>query len=361
MSILNEPAVQMINYEDIILKRLKNFPEHEEDFIRSITGAIEKDYDEISIAFAKSLLKIDKKGFDEFGFFTLGKDIWIIFDKSSECLLGYEVITRKRGGCIKLGPTYIKPYARGKRYAVKAIDGLSNVYKNMGARKIYVTAPLSHNATAVLDFQYLALNLEAILYNHYSTKSSERISGRFIGQHEDRINISPRVKYGSNKLHSVLVNCLGDNSIEDFTEFVVQNMHRDYDDIDNNFVNSILKGVDRGIDSAYEKKGKLLVSAFSEASLEGVAIITLKRGGVMKVIPFLLKDDYVSYENVKRILSVIENCAEKYNRRKITFFISARDVNITNILSSNQYMCEGVIREPYKKGIDMVILSKFLT
>lgn len=360
MSFLNEPSIQQIILDKIILKRLKNLTEYEKDFIDSITNAIEKDYDEISREFAENLIRIDREGFDEFGFFSLGKDIWVILDKDEKSLLGYEVITRKRGGCIKMGPTYLKPYARGKGYTIHAIEGLIDVYKSVGARKVYVTAPLNHPATALLDFRDLKMNLEAILHNHYSSKSSERVCGRFIEEYDHNFSISSSVIYGSKKIQDILINNLENYSKENFTEFIIQNMSYDYDDIDDNFVNNILTGVDRGIDATYEKKGKLVVNFFSDASLEGMAVLTLKRGGVLKVIPFFLKRDFVSFENVEKILTVIERQAEKYKRRKITFFISIRSINIMNILSYNQYICEGIIREPYKRGIDMIILSKFL-
>lgn len=361
MEKLEMPLLEQINGNDIVIKRLRDCPEYAEDFIYSITNAIDKAYDEITTSFAENLIRIDKNGFDEYGFFSLGKDIWVVFDKEESCLLGYEVITRKRGGCIKIGPTYIKPFARGKGYAVQTIRELITVYRELGARKVYVTAPLGNQYTLSLDFQHLAFKLEIILHKHYSDKGSERVCGKFIAERTVDTPLIPRVHYGSRKFKSVLINDFGNYSSEEFSRFIVRNMAFDYDDIDETFVDGLYNGVNIGLNTNYEKKGKLLVNSFSDSSLESVAVITLKRGGVMKVNPFIIKDDFLCFENIERILEEIEKKAIEYRRRKITFLISVRDIIVANILCCNQYICEGVIREPYKIGIDMIVLSRFLS
>ena len=69
------------NNENVInnlsIKRLRDFPIYYKDFVTFVTNSIKDNYDEIDESFAKILIEIDKKGFDNYGFFTLGKDIWI--------------------------------------------------------------------------------------------------------------------------------------------------------------------------------------------------------------------------------------------------------------------------------------------
>lgn len=67
------PLLEQINGNDIVIKRLRDCPEYAEDFIYSITNAIDKAYDEITTSFAENLIRIDKNGFDEYGFFLWEK------------------------------------------------------------------------------------------------------------------------------------------------------------------------------------------------------------------------------------------------------------------------------------------------
>lgn len=45
------PLLEQINGNDIVIKRLRDCPEYAEDFIYSITNAIDKAYDEITTSF----------------------------------------------------------------------------------------------------------------------------------------------------------------------------------------------------------------------------------------------------------------------------------------------------------------------
>jgi hypothetical protein len=358
---LVEPKLSVVELDKIILRRLKDYPDYHKEFIGAVTNSIKNDYDEITDDFAKNLIAVDKKGYDEFGYFTLGKDIWLIFDKNTNEFLGFEVITRKRGGSIKLGPTYLKPEARGGGYAVQMIEGLCRIYASKGARKVYVTAPLGHKSTAILDFNHLNLKLEAILHNHYSKGSSERICGKFINDNSSVNTMVPRVKSGNKKIINIYEDGLRYVEYDEFSEFIIENMKPNYNDIDHTFVESIFNGVKMGIETKYEKKGKVAFTFFSNDAFEGIAVAALKRGGVFKVAPFLLTDECITMVNVTNIIKKIEEYAMKYKRRKITILLPVRDLNIANILSQNYFISEGVLREPYKDGVDIVVFSKELS
>lgn len=360
MSILRSPSFDEIRLETIVLRRFRNYPQYCSHFIDCITTTISKDYAEITSAFAESLIRIDQKGFDEFGYFSIGKDIWMICGRNSIEPLGYEVITRKRGGCIKIGPTFLIPSVRGKGYASKAIEGLLKEYEKVGARKVYVTAPLNHESTAILDFFRLKLKVEAILSNHYSDNSSERVCGRFLGNSREEIPVIPRVNLGQYDITEVLINDIHNVGKEEFKEFILLNMSKTYDDIDQQFIDNLIESVSRDFDKKYEEKGKKVFLAAYNSKLGGVSVATLKRGGVFKVAPFLVADDFITKDNVKRMLAKMEICAKEKSRRKITIFIAAKDVVVANILSNNAYICEGILREPYKVGFDMIVFSKFL-
>jgi len=360
MSLLISPSFNEINLDSLVLRRLKDYPQNCSHFIDCITKAISQDYDEITCAFAENLIRIDQNGFDEYGYFSIGKDIWMICEANSIEPLGYEVITRKRGGCIKIGPTFLNQSARGLGYAKKAIEGLLKEYKNIGARKVYLTAPLNHESTAILDFYRLKFKFEAILSNHYSANSSERICGRFLVNSQLDIPVMPRVHLGQKAITEIFIDDFCNISNEEFYEFLQTNMNKSYNDIDPSFIDGLINSMSRNFETKYEEKGKKVFLATQNSKLEGVSVATLKRGGIFKVAPFLLSDDFITNNNVNRILFEIEKCAIEKDRRKITIFISAIDIAIANILSINNYFCEGILREPYKVGIDMIVYSKFL-
>lgn len=55
--------------ENLSIKRLRDFPIYYEDFVTFVTNSIKGNCDEIDETFAKRLIEIDKKGFDEYGFY----------------------------------------------------------------------------------------------------------------------------------------------------------------------------------------------------------------------------------------------------------------------------------------------------
>jgi GNAT superfamily N-acetyltransferase len=359
MSKLIPPASQNLEAPDFVLKRIKNHPEYHKVFIRSITEAIENDYAEITSSFASNLIKIDSDGYDKYGYFTLGKEVWVILEKPTGSLLGFEVVTRKRGGCIKIGPTFLQPEARHKGYATKMIELLCAEYAALGARKVYVTAPSSHKSTAILDFYHLHLSLEAILSDHYRAGSAERVCGRFLLSNAGTPSLRPRVELGkttTSPLH-LNINTLG---VPDkvFSDFIIKEMEPSYDDIDPDFVNAILAGLTRDPD-VFEQKGKVLFTLTDGERIAGVAVATSKRGGVFKVAPLLISDSYYTKGTISHIVEAIIHYATRISR-KITILLPVRDWSIVNVVMKHQFVAEGVLRSPYKEGADVAVLSRLI-
>jgi hypothetical protein len=361
MSKLSPPALQIIESSDFVLKRIKNCPEYHTVFIQSVTEAIENDYAEITDSFARNLIKVDGDGYDKFGYFTLGKEVWVISEKSTGIFLGFEVITRKRGGSIKIGPTFLQPEARHKGYATKVIELLCVEYAALGARKVYVTAPSGHKSTAVLDFYYLKLSLEAILSNHYKIGSAERVCGRFLSKKTKVTSLRPRVEFNQEAPGTLLLgtNNLGGVSDKVFSEFIINEMKPNYDDIDSDFANAILAGTTRN-PAAYEQKGKVMFTIADGDRLACVAVATAKRGGTFKVAPFLISDRYYTEANAETLIVAIVNYAAANKKRKITILLPVRDWSVVNVVMMHQFTAEGVLRSPYKEGVDVVVLSRLV-
>lgn len=354
------------NIEDIIvlphfqLTRLKNYPDYYDLFIEKVTTSIEQYYDEITPDFARNLLNIEIEGRDPNGFFTMGKDIWVAISNDDNRIIGFEVITRKRGGSIKLGPTYMEKDIRNHGYASEMIDGLIGVYKSCGFRKIYVTAPLSHKSTAVLDYCKLKFKLEAILCKHYAVNSSDRVCGLVFDNAASEKSLCLRIDSGERLITQYSRDLEKSIDVALFSTFIIQNMKEYFSDIDKNFVKSILNGIQTGICNQYEKKGKCVIFGWHNEQLVATVVATKKRGGVLKIVPFLIEDEYVNRINVSQILKEIDKVVKENSRKKITIFIPVTDIVVSNLISENGYVAEGILREPYKREIDVIVFSKFI-
>ena len=129
----------------------------------------------------------------------------------------------------------------------------------MGARKMYVTAPLNNAPTAVLDFQKLRLRMEALLSRHYHTKSSERVCGKFLEDSRDvESSISPRLELSlannTSANASIEINNLQTElPLSLLSNFIRTNMSHYYDDIDDDFVRALVHGTEES-PKVYEKK-----------------------------------------------------------------------------------------------------------
>ena len=349
----NESAV-----ENLSIKRLRDFPIYYEDFVTFVTNSIKGNYDEIDETFAKRLIEIDKKGFDEYGFFTLGKDIWICF--YNDVPVGFEVITRKRGESIKLGPTYLLPEYRGKGFAKEMIEQICDEYVKNGTRKIYVTAPISNYSTAVLDYSKLNLKLEAILCKNYSKNSSDRVCGKIFYTKDNNESITVRIKQGTNLIKQVTKNILSEINFEKLNDFVCKNMEPYFNDIDRTFTKTIIEASCEENKLMYEHKCKDSFIALENNEIKCLVVATPKRGGNYKVSPFLIEDSYLNENNIIKLVKETEKSAYLLKRRKISFFIPVGEVVIANTLSLENYFCEGILREPYKENCDIIVFSKFL-
>ena len=359
MSKIVEPKENIIYSKNLYLQRLKDCNELKDLFIETITSIIAPKYDEINRCFAERLVEIDLKGYDEYGYFTLGKEIWTIFKRDDNSLVGFEVITRKRGGSIKLGPTYIKPEHRGNRFSKEVIETLCNEYVSYGARKVYVTAPLEHIPTAILDFEHLKFKLEAVLNSHYSETSSERVCGKVIKESFEEEAPVLRISIGKEKVENIQYN-FSSISFGKLKDFIFEYMSINFGDIDDVFVRSIWNNVaTENIKKEYEKKEKDIFLSEKNSKINALVVACSKRGGNYKISPFLIANDFLNEENIQMLVENIEERAWKIKRRKITFFIPIDEVIISNVLSRRNYYSEGILREPYKMNKDFIVFSKF--
>ena len=357
MSLKYCPQLTEIVRPTLVCRRLRSLPEYHVLFEEAVLGAIAGDYDDITPTFVKNLIAIDAQDCDPNGYITLGKEVWVVFDKQDE-LVGFEVITRKRGGSIKLGPTFITPDKRGQGWAKIMIETIVESYREAGARKVYVTAPLSNAATAGLDLKHLELQLEALLVDHYKLGSTERICGRFL--HSKPKPPVTTLFAGYNTHSSVCcVSGFGQATQKQIGALLYRSMQHDYEDVDDSFVRAVFAGAEQSR-QAYEHKPKIVHTLFSAKQVVGAAIIAPKRGGTYKVAPFAIDPEFRSKESIRLLLDACLHTAIRDSRSKLSLVVPVRDCNIVDSVLQAGFYAEGILRSPYKEGSDMVILSRKL-
>lgn len=358
---LYRPTVNEVRSRSVVLTRL--FADDRgganDRFVEMATEIIGGSYEDITRRFALNIAEIDARGFDAFGYFTIGKEVWVARKPGSPEVIGFEVITRKRGGSIKLGPTLLSERFRKQGLAVKVIQTLLPQYTAAGARKVYVTAPLDHAATAALDLRSLGLQVEAILRRQYRDGGAERVFGRLLQTSQNR-GIPARVVTDPDGPSIDVVRGLASLDLKEFQSFVLSAMADAYDDIDDSFVEAILSAHRRGVEAHYEEKGKVAYTLWAGARFVGAAICTPKRGGAVKVGPVLIKPGLVSRRALLEVVRQLGQDMRKAKRRKLFFMVPTIDWNVICVLSDLGLVMEGILREPYKKGCDVVVMSEFL-
>ena len=60
------------------------------------------------------------------------------------------------------------------------------------------------------------------------------------------------------------------------------------------------------------------------------------------------------------LLDMIMLQARKMSRRKITIILPVSYIAVIDAILAHGYVSEGILKEPYKRSVDMVVLSRFL-
>lgn len=344
--------------EGFYLQRIDGASEAAPKFTKLVTNYISRDYDEITRSFAENLLAVGGSSGDPYGYFTLGKEVWVAIDNTTDDCLGFEVVTRKRGGSIKIGPTIVLPEARGRGISHQMINRLFDLYADYGVRKAYVTAPLRHHETAGLDFRYLNFRLEAVLKSHYRQDSLERVAGRFFFA-SNAIPVRSKVVLdrASHGDYEVVIN---ESSVpqEELSDFMAGHLAIAYDDIDSTFFDALFASNDIELD--YPSKPKVIWECFHAGVRVAVVVGALKRGGTVKIAPFVIADGHRNVRCLDRIFEAIHKRATQIGRHKVMYLLPFSDWGLISYSLERGGSFEGVLREPYKPGVDVAVVSFFM-
>lgn len=284
---------------------------------------------------ANSIIEKHKLGIDPDGYFTIRKTLWKGISNEDETI-AFSVISEKRGGSIKFGPTIVNKSKRGKGIGASFRSLIENEYSSRGFRKSYSTTNLT-NLPAILYILKIGYKIELHLKNHYSKNADELVLSKSIGESNSSLNSST-------------------TDLPDVPEFVANYMLKYYDGIDKLFFYNIEKTLTDRFDLSEDFFINKQKHKFLDNTKNLYAIVTPKRGGCAKISPLILNaDSSVNNDFIKSLL-------EQYQDTEIHKFYTFIPIGRTNeieILKSNGFYAEGIISEPYKIGVDLIILSYF--
>lgn len=351
----------MYSFDNFILRHWDDVQDDQSLFVEEVVKYIAPIYDEIGEKFAINLLNTYRKGKDEFGYFTLTKDIWVLYDKSIGEAAGYEVVTQKRGGSIKVGPTILRSMYQRKGLAKKIIAILEESYSKQGFRKIYATSPINHLGAAYLDYNELGWKTDAIMVHQYRIGEAERVAGKVMLKNY----VSPPKIQGKlddldlNQSKMAIDVGLRSNKYDQFISLLEQLMPEHYDGIDRDFCISIIQAETR-IHATKEEKGKAILTFSYQDELVGVIISTPKRGGSVKLSPFLLRVGFRSKDIINQMLA---NIILWYKRnfpqyKRFYILIPDADYYLIRVVTELEWNLEGILKEPYKAGVDVLLFAK---
>lgn len=296
---------------------------------------------------------------NELGFFSLEKEVFVFEDGQSS--LGFAVLTYKRGGSAKLSPLILE----GRLPDVGAAWRLLESYaRDRGIRKLYCDIPSArwHLFSLLHD---LGVRIEAHLARQYSPDYDSIVCGKSLVVRDGPAYVTMR-------------KCrLATEEPGDSAQWVpLQSVYRDgvlglieehlsslYDGLDETFVDSLYRAVTNKA-GGFEVKGKdayVAVGHNNPRNVVGLAVLTPKRGGSVKLGPFFLVRDVLGPESARNVVSRVLHLGQAAfpYARKVYSILPILESTLVRSLYECGYNVEGVLREPYKPYVDCLVLSRF--
>lgn len=327
--------------------------EQEEGHFRELflDSPVPTQYQEIDDSFIDHILDTHYDRDDQFGYFTDKKIVYTFLKESQP--IGYTVTTWKIGNSVKYGPTVLEEDNRGLGYGPQLRRMIDNHLRSQGVRKVYSTIPESQTRA----YRYLiksGYTVEAHMRDQYHEDHGELVFGKLLG------GAAPsEIEYPDRIAKQSLDFCIGSAASDDLTTFVVNGMEQWYDNIDSAFVESVLEAEGRDLEEDLSKKGKRIYIGHHNGDTQCAVIASLKRGRGVKISPFLTK---ICGDELSSFLDYVEGnlLNELEAIRKFYTHVPALDPNLIEFFYSNGYDTEGLLKQPYKDGIDMVFLGKLV-
>lgn len=331
--------------EGIDFQRLAK--ENEERFVEEVGQHIGGTYLETGVAYGRKLIEVAKRDYDPEGIFTISKHILDIYKEGVLC--GFIVITEKKGGAIKTGPTILFRYARQRHYGRKIRRRLHNGARVAGIRKVYCTAPFSNEAA----FKYLIASgyqIEAHLKLQYHTNHDEFVFGYLVAAAETQ-----EVSY-SRAVEPVDQFNVAEKDDPEVAMVLKEEMKNIFMEVSEQWVIEQLGASTRTL-LRIEGEGKpRVIFSGRNTAVKCVALCSAKRGGSVKIV---LLTKTAHRKSLIRFLSYIEeNMRQLFpGVRKFYATVPTGDIDVGAAFCSRGYEKEGVLRRPYNSICDFHIWS----
>lgn len=296
---------------------------------------------------------------NEVGFFSLKKEV-LVFDKRN-IPIGFVVLTYKRGGSVKVSPLILE---RNRKDLEEAFSLIQDHVRSKNGRKIYFDIPSSRwHLFSLLDS--LKIKIEAHLERQYSADYDCIVGGLFCNPTAPTL-IAPPLNFDLDtelpKAETWLP--LEERYRTQLNYFIKRFLSCFYDDLDESFASSIYRGM-LHTENMFEEKGKYAYIKMAEntKNIVSLCVLTPKRGGALKLGPLQFACDVDSSEYIcESLLSLITIAKQIPNSRirKLYTLIPILDKNLHAPLQNVGFKPEGVLREPYKTGVDFIVYGLFI-
>lgn len=305
-------------------------------------------YQDINEGFINHIIDSHECGEDPYGYFTKRKVVYSLFE--GDDIVGFTTTTWKRGGSVKYGPTILKEDARGKGLGPKFRRLIDSKLRHEGIRKTYSTIPenLTHAIEYLIKSGY---KIEAHLDQQYHEDHHELVFGKVLQGGSP----APGLRTPRSETEDIEFS-IGSSSFTGFEQFVISKSEPWYDEIDESFVKSVQEAEERGINARFSKKGKRVFIGHHDSNIRCVGISSLKRGNAVKISP-VLSD--IRSGGLKKFWRMVEEDIQMMPEvRKLYTHIPVLDRDIQALIRCAGYKPEGLLRAPYKQGIDLISYGK---
>jgi predicted transcriptional regulator len=321
-------------------------------FVSAVTEEVGRNYADITEQFARRTLEVHDAGKDDSGFLTTGKEVLSVCSENGT-LLGFTAVTFKSGGSLKTGPTLLFPQNRRRGYGLGMRFALERYALDHGGRKLYCTCP-DRSRAVIGNLLACGFRVEAHLRQHYSLDHSEFIFGKVLSAGPPPTNLS--FARGGSRAGSVVG--AGDFAAGEAARFVWSQLPNVLAKIPMATAKRMVVGATTHVEAQhYEAKPRRILLLRSGSECVGAAILIAKRGGCMKLVLLLATAHTPSIE---RLLFAAEFEARRSLARKLYCVHPALDVSVVDLLYSHAFVSEGVLAEPYRPGVDALVLTKGL-
>lgn len=266
-------------------------------------------------------------------------------------LIGFTVLTYKKGHSVKTGPTLFFEEFRNDGYGYLLRTAIENRVRRKGFKKVYCTATIS-NKRVVNYLLSSGYKIEVQLSKQYGLHD-ELIFGKFVDESKKRI-----VKKDS--LHSRGGTCRKvdrhDAKNPTLINFIREEFSKDIIKISKkNSEAFIVAGLEE--ETSYLKKTKRLFIAENRNEVLAAAICLPKRGGAQKIV---LLSRTENLKTLAHLLKLIESDAKQKGRKKLYITLPENKRSLHDLLIKNGFLLEGFLEQPYKRNVNVYIYSKFI-